>query len=165
MLAGLLVGCSGTGTGQLHAEDNALGQAQRLSTQPLMIRTRDGRQHFFTVEVADDPNEQRTGLMFRTELAEKHGMIFLYDAPRQLGMWMKNTLLSLDMIFLDRKGQILNIYEGAEPGSLSSIRSRGKGVGVIELAAGQARAAGLNTGDQVFHCHFNNFPCETTPPS
>jgi len=130
-----------------------------------MSRTRGGLQHFYPFEVAVVPEERRTGLMFRPELDPNRGMIFLYKEPRQLGMWMKNTLIRLDMIFLDQKGRILNIHRGAEPGVLTSIRSRGQGVGVIELAAGQAAAAGLSAGDQVFHCHFKNFPCETTPPS
>jgi len=145
------------------AVDQTENLPQSLETQPLMIRTAAGKQHFFTVEVADDPDEQRTGLMFRTELAPDKGMIFVYSKPRQIGMWMKNTRISLDMLFIDAAGRIVNIYEGATPGSLASIRSKRPSVAVIELAAGKARSAGLREGDQVFHCAFKNFPCETAP--
>ncbi|MEO0410623.1 MAG: DUF192 domain-containing protein [Pseudomonadota bacterium] len=136
---------------------------QRLDTQPLMIRKGSGKQVFFTVEVADDIGEQRTGLMYRTALDAGEGMIFLYDQPRVIGMWMKNTLIPLDMIFMDQAGRVVNVHAQAEPGSLTSIRSRGLSVAVLEIKGGDAQALGLQAGDQVFHCHFGNFPCETTP--
>lgn len=143
--------------------DAATSKAQVLETQPLMVRTQSGAQHFITVEVADEPAEQRIGLMYRTSLEAGKGMIFIYPKPRQIGMWMKNTLISLDMVFLSSDGRILNVHEGAVPHSLTSIRSAGRSVAVVELAAGQAKEFGLSAGDQVFHCQFNNFPCERTP--
>lgn len=146
------------------AEPLAEDQPQALETQPLMIRTQGGKQHFFTVEIADDPAEQRIGLMHRTQLGDSEGMIFVYKKPRQIGMWMKNTLISLDMLFLDRKGKILNVHEGAVPGALTSIRSAGPSVAVVELAAGRAKALGIRAGDTVFHCRFKTFPCDRTPP-
>lgn len=139
-------------------------QPQVLETQPLMIRTRAGKQYFFTVELADQPAEQRIGLMYRTSLGEDAGMIFTYAKPRRLGMWMKNTLIGLDMLFLDARGRVLNVHEGAVPGSLASIRSAGPGVAVVEIAEGRAKALGLSAGDMVFHCRFKNFPCDVTPP-
>lgn len=138
-------------------------EAQSLETQALMIRTQAGTQHFFTVEVADDRREQGTGLMFREYLAPDRGMIFVYDKPRPIGMWMKNTLIGLDMLFVNGQGRILNIHQGAVPGSLQSIRSAGPAVAVIELADGQAGALNLAAGDTVFHCRFANFPCDWSP--
>lgn len=146
------------------AQPAAADQPQSLETQPLMIRTQAGKQHFFTVEIADDPSEQRIGLMHRTQLGDAQGMIFVYKKPRQIGMWMKNTLISLDMLFLDRKGKILNVHEGAVPGALTSIRSAGPSIAVVEIAAGRAKALGIRAGDTVFHCQFKTFPCERSAP-
>lgn len=145
------------------SEPAAATKGQSLETQPLMVRTQSGKQHFITVEVADDIAEQRMGLMHRMSLDAGKGMIFIYAEPRQIGMWMKDTLISLDMLFLDSAGRILNVHEGAVPHSLQSIRSAGLSVAVVELAAGQAQALGLRAGDQVFHCLFENFPCDRSP--
>lgn len=73
------------------------------------------------VELAQTPQEQEKGLMFRTLLGENEGMLFLYPSPRPVAMWMKNTQLSLDMIFCNPKGHILAIHEKAIPYSLKSI--------------------------------------------
>ncbi|MEM9287551.1 MAG: DUF192 domain-containing protein [Pseudomonadota bacterium] len=139
-------------------------EQQRLETQALMVRTRQGKQFFFTVELADDPEEQRIGLMNRAELDPDAGMIFVHDEPRILGMWMKNTLIALDMLFIDAGGRILNIHENAIPGDLTSIRSRGRASAVLEIAGGRAAQLELSVGDQLFHCHFDNFPCKITAP-
>lgn len=136
---------------------------QTLETQPLMIRTVSGKQVFFTVEVADEKGEQRVGLMHRTALGDDVGMIFLYEEPRIIGMWMKNTLIPLDMVFMDSQGRVVNVHANAVPGSLDSIRSQRLSVAVLEIAGGRAAELGLGAGDTVFHCRFGNFPCQTTP--
>jgi uncharacterized protein len=75
----------------------------------------------FTVEVARTLKEQEKGLMFRKTLEDNAGMIFLYPTPRPIAMWMKNTQLSLDMIFADETGTIINIHPNATPYSLDII--------------------------------------------
>lgn len=75
----------------------------------------------FTVELARTPAEQEKGLMFRETLDENAGMLFLYPTPTSITMWMKNTPLSLDMIFADETGVIVDIYENATPYSLAVI--------------------------------------------
>lgn len=159
----LLLGLSAASVSAMSAPTGE--SVQRLETQPLMIRSARGKQSFFTVEVADETNEQRTGLMFRQSLGKNEGMIFIYEKPRMLGMWMKNTLISLDMVFVSEDGKVINVHQNAVPGSLESIRSFGLSTAVLEILGGRADALGIKTGDQVYHCHFGNFPCETSPPA
>jgi uncharacterized membrane protein (UPF0127 family) len=90
----------------------------------------------FKVELAQTPEEQQKGLMFRTQLDQDAGMLFIYKEPHTVAMWMKNTPLSLDMIFCDQMGKILNIHEMASPYSLKTIGPI-KGVAyVLEVRGG-----------------------------
>lgn len=102
-----------------------------------------------TVEVADTPHKRQVGLMFRRSLGDDEGMIFLHDQSGPVGMWMKNTYISLDMIFVRSDGVIHRIEERTEPFSLNTIESSGDVTAVIEIIAGSARRLGLSPGDKV----------------
>lgn len=117
----------------------------------LSIETRDGARHDFTVELALTPEQQARGLMFRESLAEDAGMLFLYPSDRTITMWMRNTLISLDMLFLDRRGRILRIAERTTPLSDATISSGRPARAVLELPAGSARRLGIRPGDRVLH--------------
>ena len=128
----------------------ATGLSQDAEFQPLEIVTKAGVQTF-TVEMAKTDKERETGLMYRTELADGRGMLFDFSPEQQVSMWMKNTILSLDMIFISANGRILRIAENTEPQSLKIISSGGPAKGVLEVVAGTARKYGIAPGDQVVH--------------
>jgi len=119
------------------------------------VVTKDGK-HTFDVELAENEAQRERGLMFRREMAANAGMLFDYEVPRRTAMWMKNTIIPLDMLFIDRHGRIINIVERAVPGSLTVIPSRGRILGVLELNAGTVRRLGIETGDTVEHKIFGN---------
>ena len=119
-----------------------------LQVVPLTVTTLKGP-HAFRVEVARTPQEQAKGLMFRTEMGPDEGMLFPYDQPRTLSFWMRNTVLSLDLVFIDEQHRIINIAENAVPYSEASITSAAPGVAVLELNAGRARELGIVAGNKV----------------
>ena len=122
----------------------------------LVIESGDTK-HRFTVELAASPEERQIGLMHRTELAPDGGMIFDFgDEPILIAMWMKNTLIPLDMAFLDEDGKIINIAENTTPMSLESIPSNGPAVGVLEVSGGTFARLGIKAGDQIRHEMFKN---------
>jgi uncharacterized protein len=108
-----------------------------------------GGPHKFAVEVATTPAQMEQGLMFRRSLAPDAGMIFDYRAPSMAAMWMKNTLIPLDMLFVDQRGLIINIHERAVPGSLDPIGAAAPARAVIELNGGTAARLGIKPGDRV----------------
>jgi uncharacterized membrane protein (UPF0127 family) len=114
-----------------------------------LVVDRGGKKLPFKVELADTTGAQAKGLMFRTELGDNEGMIFPSDTPQQRSFWMKNTPLSLDIIFIGTDGRILNIAANTTPYSLDSVSSKGMASGVLELRAGRAKALGIVPGDLV----------------
>jgi uncharacterized membrane protein (UPF0127 family) len=121
----------------------------RLPTAPLFITTRDGRRHAFTVEMALTPDQQTIGLMFRREVKPEEGMLFDWGTPRDSAMWMRNTLVPLDMVFIAADGRIHRIAERTVPLSLATVESRGPVRATLELAGGTAERLGLRVGDRV----------------
>ena len=123
----------------------------------------DWGQARFTVEIADDGEEQSRGLMHRESMPTSAGMLFIYDTPRSLSFWMRNTLIPLDMLFADPAGVILRIHENAIPGDSTSIDG---GVGVqyvLEINGGLASRLGIAEGDTLQHPTFGPdaaAPCE-----
>lgn len=103
----------------------------------------------FTVELAQSPQEQAKGLMFRTELADTMGMIFPFDYPRQASFWMKNTVIPLDIIFIRSDGTIENIAENTTPYSTIPVGSTGPVGSVLELRGGLTQEMGIAAGDKV----------------
>ncbi|MEM8741360.1 MAG: DUF192 domain-containing protein [Pseudomonadota bacterium] len=108
----------------------------------------------FSVELADDAAERGQGLMFRENLPRFSGMLFVYDRVRPVTMWMKNTLIPLDMLFVDPQGVITHVHEGAVPGDLTSIPSRGPVAAVLEINAGLSSAFGIAPGAEIRHPAF-----------
>ena len=122
----------------------------QLAVTPLSIKSGE-TVHKFSVEMADTPDSIREGLMFREGLAPDAGMLFDFGDVRPASMWMKNTLIPLDMLFMDADGEVIAIARNAVPGSL---RSLGPGVpvrAVLEIAGGRAKELGINPGDTVTH--------------
>lgn len=105
----------------------------------------------FAVEVVDDEQSRARGLMFREEMADDAGMLFVYPSAREVAFWMKNTPLSLDIVFLNRRGVICSIAEATTPHSLETIPSRCAAQTVLEVKAGIAAAAGLKRGAPARH--------------
>ena len=112
------------------------------SRQPLTVTSGDER-IAFSVEVADTPEAQARGLMFRTELGDNEGMIFPYDGTRAQSFWMKNTPLPLDIIYIGPDRRISNIAAETEPYSLEPVYSVGPVLGVLELRGGRAAELGI----------------------
>ena len=129
--------------------------ARAASVQPLEIVTRNGVQ-VFSVEMATTEQEKETGLMYRKELSDGKGMLFDFSPEQQVSMWMKNTYISLDMIFIRSDGRILRIAENTEPLSTRIIASGGLAKGVLEVIAGTAKKYGIEPGDRVGHPLFNS---------
>jgi len=120
------------------------------STGTLVLKTETG-DHSFNIEVATTDQERALGLMFRRSLPENAGMLFLYDRPQPAAMWMKNTLIPLDMVFISAEGRVHRIEANAEPFSLTVIPSEGPIVAVLELNGGEAAKIGLKPGDKVIY--------------
>lgn len=116
----------------------------------------------FTVEIADDPDEQAQGLMHRDTMATSAGMLFLYDQPGRLSFWMRNTLIELDMIFIDPNGVVQKVHDRAQPLDETPI-SGGDGLqAVLEINGGLAKRMGIGPGTQIRHPFFGSdaaWPC------
>lgn len=130
----------------------------RLPTEPLLIETGRGPPHRFTVEMALSPEQQTIGLMFRPSVAPDEGMLFDWGVPRDSAMWMRNTIASLDMIFIEANGRIRRIAERTVPQSLNTIASGGPVRATLEVAAGTAERLDLRPGDLVRQRIFANAP-------
>lgn len=133
----------------------AMAQQEKLETNPLSIAT-EGATHAFIVEIADDPDEISTGMMERTEMGADEGMLFDFGGLHEPSMWMKNTILSLDMVFIAEDGKIVMIAENTTPYSERQISPRMPVRAVLELNAGRTRALDIKAGDEVIHELFGN---------
>lgn len=119
--------------------------------ETLVITNAEGNAINYQVEIARTASQTQRGLMFRDTLPADRGMLFIYKPERPAAMWMKNTILSLDMLFIDSQGVIINIAENTTPFSLASIESGGPVRAVLELNAGQAELHKFAVGDKVTH--------------
>lgn len=117
--------------------------------------------HEFTVDIAATPDQMERGLMWRDTLAADAGMLFIYDPVRPASMWMRNTQISLDILYLDEDGEVLKLIAHAQPGSLRSLGSSFPVAGVLELAGGRALELGILPGSVVRHAAFDNLVAET----
>ena len=115
-----------------------------------------GKRHTFNVEIADTDERRALGLMYRTSLAADAGMLFDFKQDEDVAMWMRNTPIPLDMVFIDRTGKIVNIAERAVPFSEATIPSAGPVRAVLEVNGGTASRLGLKPGDRVLHPMFGN---------
>ena len=122
--------------------------------QTLEIVTKSGV-HVFSLEVMRTPEEKAKGLMYRRELAEGRGMLFDFSPEQPVSMWMKNTYIPLDMIFIRADGRILRIAVNTTPESEAIIPSGGLVRGVLEVIGGTAKKFGIAPGDRVAHPLFD----------
>jgi uncharacterized membrane protein (UPF0127 family) len=126
------------------------GPQPKLKVESLEILTKAGIR-VFNVEMAETPEQQRVGLMFRKEVPDGEGMLFDFRVSRPVAMWMQNTIASLDMIFIRADGTIANIAKRTTPYSLATVESLGPVKAVLEVAAGAADRYGIAAGDKVSH--------------
>jgi uncharacterized membrane protein (UPF0127 family) len=145
MFAALAVGCAGA-----PAPADAR-HAERSRTEPLDIVNSQGKAAHFKVEFVDSEPSRERGLMYRKSLAPDAGMLFDFKTPQKVNFWMKNTLIPLDMLFIDAQGRIISIHRQATPLSLDGIPSGGEVRGVLEIPGGRAQELGLSEGDRVRH--------------
>jgi uncharacterized membrane protein (UPF0127 family) len=127
-----------------------------FSRSTLQIATPDARLHKFKVWVADDAARRARGLMFVEHLDEDSGMLFIYPQVQPISMWMKNTHIPLDMLFVGADGRVEHVVENTTPMSLESIESKAAVRGVIELNGGVAARLKIRPGARVIHPAFAN---------
>lgn len=139
----------GSQAGYAAAEDVITAAQARLPTSSLTITTRDGKTHDFTVELAKTYREQEVGEMFRKTLPETEGMLFMWPHPQVSDMWMRNTLVPLDIVFIDATNHIHAISENAVPLSEAILPSEGVVANTLELAGGMTAKLGIRVGDLV----------------
>jgi uncharacterized membrane protein (UPF0127 family) len=129
--------------------------AYAMRRETLKLLTAHGT-HVIDVEIADTPEEKAQGLMFRTRMDDKSGMLFFYAAPQEITMWMRNTYIPLDMVFIRANGVVHRVEARTEPLSEDIIASRGDVAACLELAGGAAERLGLKAGDRVEHRFFQS---------
>jgi uncharacterized membrane protein (UPF0127 family) len=117
----------------------------------MQIATSDARLHPFEIWVADNEPRRARGLMFVRHLAENQAMLFIYEGVQPISMWMKNTYIPLDMLFVDANGRIVKVIENTKPESLDTIDSDVPVRGVIEVNAGIASKLHVRPGSLVIH--------------
>lgn len=141
-----------------------LGTSALAQCQDSRVELRgDWGQLSFNIELADTAEERARGLMFRENMARSAGMLFVYEHPQRVAFWMKNTLIPLDMIFVEADGRISHIHENAIPGDLTPIPGGDTVFAVLEINAGLASQYGFSVGDQLRHKVFSKnspiWPC------
>ncbi|CTQ53876.1 hypothetical protein LP7551_02407 [Roseibium album] len=132
----------------LPASGFAAGDHAKLNTEDLLVQSAEA-DHRFLVEVAATDRERARGLMFREEMAIDHGMLFVFESEGQRHFWMKNTPLSLDIIYINAAGQIVSISAHTTPYSESVIPSGKPARYVLELNAGTSEKLGIDVGDVI----------------
>ena len=130
------------------AQEPSVHPVSGLEVIPLTVTTLAGA-HTFRVEVARTPAQQAQGLMFRRSMGPDEGMLFPYAQPQILSFWMRNTVLSLDLVFIGPDRRVVNVAADAVPYSEASIVSDAPAIAVLELNAGRARELGIVAGNRV----------------
>ena len=127
------------------------GAAQAVCTDARADLRGDWGSARFTVEVADDAAERSQGLMNRERMAASAGMLFVYERPQPVSFWMRNTLIPLDMIFMDETGTVTRIHENAVPLDETGIPGGDDVQFVLEINGGLARRLGIGVGSELRH--------------
>ena len=127
------------------------GSSHAQTSEPLTIVTRSGQRHAFQVEVARNDADRAQGLMFRRSMPADRGMLFDFGRVEPVAMWMQNTYLPLDMLFVRADGTIARVAANAEPLSTRAIPSGEPVLAVLELNAGTAARLGIQAGDRLDH--------------
>jgi uncharacterized membrane protein (UPF0127 family) len=153
-LLGILIACSVVSRAQADADFKSASEAHTGQTSlsyprsSLQIHSASGRQDF-NVQIADTSERQELGLMFVMSLLPDQGMLFPVSPPRAMTMWMKNTFIPLDMLFIDAHGHIVCLRERTRPRSLDLISCDRPVSAVLEIAGGEAAARQIRIGDLV----------------
>lgn len=117
--------------------------------QNLRIKTKDNQTRQFTIKTVTKSEDQEKGLMFVTDLPRDYGMLFDFKDEKMIYMWMKNTKIPLDMLFINKSNQIVSIKENAVPESLEVISSKVPVAKVLEINGGKAGELGIGIGDKI----------------
>jgi len=144
---GIVLGVLAAGSLVAHAQ----GGFESFERSAATIETASGAKHHFDIELAVTPRQQAQGLMHRRNLDPEAGMLFVYPRDGPVTMWMKNTLIPLDMLFLARDGRIVQVVKRAVPLSLATISSDQAVAGVLEVNGGTVDRLGIAAGDRVIH--------------
>jgi hypothetical protein len=152
----LAAACFAWAAGVAVAPSSAQIKLQSFERDTLAIETADGRSHPLVVELALTGAQHAQGLMYRRSLAADGGMLFLYSGAGTLSMWMKNTTIPLDMLFIAPDGRIVDIAERTVPFSLETISSRFAASAVLEVNGGTVAQLGIQPGDLVRHRAFGS---------
>ncbi|MBC7984122.1 MAG: DUF192 domain-containing protein [Candidatus Obscuribacterales bacterium] len=121
----------------------------------LAIATPDARMHRFKIWIADNDTRRMQGLMFVKALPSDQGMLFIYPSARPIAMWMKNTFISLDMLFIKADGRVARVAASTKPHSLQTIEAGESVLAVLELPAGTAKRLNIARGALVMHAAFD----------
>jgi uncharacterized membrane protein (UPF0127 family) len=142
-----------------------LAGAEPLACDPATVTlAAESGDHAFRIEIADEPAEQARGLMFRPSMPQDSGMLFIFEPPRRASFWMHNTMLPLDMIFIDDSGRVESIATRTDTYSRSVSASEGPVRAVLEINAGLSEALGIAAGTQAIHGAFKAAPPEFRCP-
>lgn len=126
-----------------------LGAVETFHIEPIGLTTSAGVQHQFNVEIADTAPKRELGLMYRKTMAADEGMLFVFETSKRVRMWMKNTFLPLDMLFLDKNMTVVGTFENAVPLSEEIIDTGDRVDFVLELNAGTIKQLGIKQGDTI----------------
>ena len=130
----------------------AIGQTSAVFPRSsLVVETSDGKKLTYDIELALTPDQQTQGLMHRQSLPLDAGMLFVWPRPHIIRMWMRNTFIPLDMVFIDARGVIVDIGKNTVPHSEEIVAPMTEAIAVLELNAGVADADGIRIGDTVRH--------------
>jgi uncharacterized membrane protein (UPF0127 family) len=144
------------GSGAALAQSAAPEPLSAFPQSMLAIKTANGKVVNFKIWEADNPQREEQGMMFVREMDVHTGMLFMFPDNKPVTMWMKNTFVSLDLLFLDANGKIDYIEASAEPQSLRIIGPKAPEYAVLELKGGACEQLGIKLGDRVIHKNFKN---------
>lgn len=131
------------------ADNYALRELENWEKNIIKISNSSDILHTFEVYIADSNSKRKKGLMYIENLPNNHGMLFKFNSPRIASMWMKNTYISLDLLFIDKNQTIVKIHNNAEPFNLKSISSKLKVKWVLEINGGLAEELEINPGNKI----------------
>jgi uncharacterized membrane protein (UPF0127 family) len=150
----LMAGAAGADESKSATDATELNRIFRRDT--LQIATPDAKLHKFNIWVADDEDRRARGLMFVKHMNAGDAMLFVYPRPHAIAMWMKNTFIPLDVLFVASDGKVTRVVQNTEPHSLKPIGSGSDVLGFVELAAGTAARLKITEGARVIHPAFSS---------
>ena len=144
-------------------DSNGLLELASFPRSTLTVHAANGEGHVFRIWIADSPERQQQGLMFVRDLPADEGMLFVNRESRPASMWMKNTFIPLDMLFIDSRGRVIRIFERTVPQSLATLSVDSAIKAVLEIRGGESARRGLRVGDRVAHPSFRAARTEPAP--